>query len=46
MLEAAQHARTFAAGRSRADLDVVWATVHEDLPPLISRLALFLASHS
>ncbi len=102
MLEAAQHARTFAAGRSRADLDsdlmllmalvrvleiigeaaanvsdetrrvlddlpwasitgmrhrlahayfdvsaeVVWATVHEDLPPLISRLALFLASRS
>ena len=49
IVDAAQSALTFAAGRSRPahayfDVDpaVVWATVSEDLEPLVVRLTAWL----
>ena len=38
ILDAAREALAFARGRSRADLDIVWRTVEEDLPAMVSIL--------
>ena len=37
LVDAAERAMQFAAGRSRADLDldVLWSTVRDDLPALV-----------
>lgn len=43
LVDAAMTAREFVEGRERGDLDVLWATVTEDLPMLLSVLPNFNA---
>ena len=44
ILDAAREAVEYAQGATRADLDTVWRTATQDLPPLIARLEAFLPS--